>query len=172
MAIYQIATLFLAVGAVLFLVALGGKLILSPGNVEAASSEKSLLGLEGSIYYANREGAFQFDPPREFSYPFEIGEDVCFVSFPKGIEKADVDGSTILRPEEACSSFVENSCLCIMKGTDCNVMSECVNFEDFDIKMINTDTGEEIGGKKGDGDITNLIIAKVEEKLIIKIKVS
>jgi len=129
------------------------------GIAEAASSEKSLLGLERNIERIDRNKDILM-----INYPLSIGKDICFVGFSKGkTEMSD------------CNSFVSYSCLCMFRGDDCEIMIECSDFRQFNKIVFEgtfsgteliTDTSGQTKGIKGtdnDKHVKNIEVSGTTE---------
>lgn len=134
----------------LILVVLVPFLFFPTGVAKAASSEKSLLGLERNIERIVREDTFAFD------FPLSIGDNIWFVSFSKG----DSSDSTRTRPP-ACKSYVKFSCLCMCKDEKCEVAVQCSDFKDFNNILMEMEvSGNSVRAIEGDGNIVQLFVSE------------
>ena len=158
--VYEGGTILLAVFLIVFVLA--RFLFFPTGIAHAANSEKSLLGLENNINYADRENTFPIE-----DYPLTVGDKICFASFSKGDNDIDMKGIDSQKRPTDCNSFVEFSCLCMFKGKNCETMVECADFHQFESIEIRKPSGK-TRWIEGEGKLISLNIEKdSDDKLII-----
>jgi len=142
------AGLFLAIFLILAVLV---KFVFFPaGTAEAASSEKSLFGLELNIERLNSEDTFSFE------YPLSIGKDIWFVSF----SKEDASGYDGIQRSPECKTFTDYSCLCMCKDENCEIVIECSDFKEFDRIDMMDSSGSSTRTIVGGGEIKQLLVSK------------